>query len=228
MLMIQIWHEYILEQNQGYFECTRVFSGIDPSYDPRKRGWYRRAVETGEIGWTELYVDAVTGDLMATCSKPVYSSEGKKVGVVGADVTLKALNERVVSIQVQIGELRYAFLIDSNGKVVARPGLLAGDTRWDEIFEAENLLHSDNDNPELRKIAENMTAGDTGIAKCRFEDGEKYIAYAPIARTNWSIGIVMPVEEIIAPALTTKSKIITVTQDTGEHINRQIFTIIVC
>lgn len=150
------------------------------------------------------------------------------MGVVGADVTLKALNERVVSIQVQIGELRYAFLIDSNGKVVARPGLLAGDTRWDEIFEAENLLHSDNDNPELRKIAENMTAGDTGIAKCRFEDGEKYIAYAPIARTNWSIGIVMPVEEIIAPALTTKSKIITVTQDTGEHINRQIFTIIVC
>ncbi|MCW3136064.1 MAG: hypothetical protein N2V77_03880 [Canidatus Methanoxibalbensis ujae] len=73
-----------------------------------------------------------------------------------------------------------------------------------------------------------MTAEDTGIAKCRFEGGEKYIAYAPIARTNWSIGIVMPVEEIIAPALTTKSKIITVTQDTGEHINRQIFTIIVC
>jgi len=204
----------------GIIRAYPWFSGIDPSYDPRKRGWYRRAVETGEIGWTELYVDAVTGDLMVTCSKPVYSSEGKIVGVVGADVTLKALNERIISTQV--GELGYAFLIDNNGKVVARPRLSAGDTRWDETFEAENLLHSDIDNPELRKIAENMTAGDTGIAKCRFEGGEKYIAYAPITCTNWSIGIVMPVEEIIAPALTTKSKIITVTQDTGEHINRQI------
>ena len=204
----------------GIIRAYPWFSGIDPSYDPRKRGWYRRAVETGEIGWTELYVDAVTGDLMVTCSKPVYSSEGKIVGVVGADVTLKALNERIISTQV--GELGYAFLIDNNGKVVARPGLSAGDTRWDETFEAANLLHSDIDNPELREIAENMTAGDTGIAKCRFEDGEKYIAYAPITCTNWSIGIVMPVEEIIAPALTTKSKIITVTQDTGEHINRQI------
>ena len=204
----------------GIIRAYPWFSGIDPSYDPRKRGWYRRAVETGEIGWTELYVDAVTGDLMVTCSKPVYSSEGKIVGVVGADVTLKALNERIISTQV--GELGYAFLIDNNGKVVARPGLSAGDTRWDETFEAANLLHSDIDNPELRKIAENMTAGGTGIAKCRFEDGEKYIAYAPITCTNWSIGIVMPVEEIIAPALTTKSKIITATQDTGEHINRQI------
>ena len=204
----------------GIIRAYPWFSGIDPSYDPRKRGWYRRAVETGEIGWTELYVDAVTGDLMVTCSKPVYSSEGKIVGVVGADVTLKALNERIINTQV--GELGYAFLMDNNGKVVARPGLSAGDTRWDETFEAANLLHSDIDNPELRKIAENMTAGGTGIAKCRFEDGEKYIAYAPITCTNWSIGIVMPVEEIIAPALTTKSKIITATQDTGEHINRQI------
>jgi len=202
----------------GILRAYPCFSGIDPSYNPRKRGWYRRAVETGEIGWTELYVDAVTGDLMVTCSKPVYSSEGKIVGVVGADVTLKALNERIINTQV--GELGYAFLIDSNGKVVARPRLSAGDTRWDETFETENLLRSDN--PELRKIAENMTAGDTGIAKCRFESGEKYIAYAPITCTNWSIGVVIPVEEIITPALTTKSKIIAVTQDTGEHINRQI------
>ena len=58
---------------------------------------------------------------------------------------------------------------------------------------------------ELRAIAEDMTTGNTGIAKCRFEDGEKYIAYAPITCANWSMGIVMPVEEIIAPTLTTKS-----------------------
>jgi len=202
----------------GIFRCYPWCSGFDPSYDPRKRGWYQGAVETGEIGWTELYVDAVTGELMVTCSKPVYSPEGEIVGVVGADVTLRTMNERIINTQV--GELGYAFLIDNNGKVVARPGLSAGDTRWDETFEAENLLHSDNQ--ELRKIAENMTTSNTGIARCRFEDGEKYIAYAPITCTNWSVGVVMPVEEIIAPALTTKSKIIATTQDTGEHINQQI------
>ena len=193
-------------------------SGIEPSYDPRKRGWYQTAVKTGAIHWTELYVDAFGCGLMVTCSQPAYGSEGEVVGVVAADVTLKAMNERIINTQV--GELGYAFLIDNNGKVIARPGLSAKDKRWDESFETENLLHSDN--TELRKIIEDMTADNTGIARCRFEDGEKYIAYAPVSSTDWNIGIVMPVEEIIAPAVITESKIIADTKDASTHINKQI------
>jgi sigma-B regulation protein RsbU (phosphoserine phosphatase) len=67
-----------------------------------------------------------------------------------------------------------------------------------------------------------MTAGTTGFARCRFEGGEKYIAYAPIRCMNWSVGVVMPVEEIVAPALATKSKIIAATEDTSEHVNREM------
>jgi len=194
------------------------WSELPPTYDPRKRGWYQRAAETGRIGWTELYVDAAGLGLMVTCSKPVYTPDGEMVGVVGADVTLEAMNERIINTQV--AELGYALVIDNNGNVVARPGLSVGDTRWDDSFEVENLLHSDN--LELREIAERMTAGNTGIAVCRFEGGEKYFAYAPIASTNWSLGIVMPVEEIIAPALATESQINAATRDTREGIDRKI------
>ena len=74
-------------------------SGIKPSYDPRKREWYKRAVKTGKIGWTELYAD-VSGLLMVTCYKPVYGPEGKIVGVVAADVTLNAINEKIINTQV--------------------------------------------------------------------------------------------------------------------------------
>ena len=202
----------------GIMQVYPWCSGVDPSFDPRVRGWYKRAKETSEIGWSEPLVDAGTGRLMVVCSKPVYNSTDNLIGVMGADVSIETINQRIINTQV--GELGYAFLIDNNGKVVARPGLSGGDKSWDETFEAENLHHSDN--PELRKIAENMTAGDTGIVKCRFEGGEKYIAYAPVTCANWSVGIVMPVEEIIAPAIITKGKIISATQDTGEHINRQI------
>ena len=45
-------------------------SGIDPSYDPRVRSWYTRAKETGRIGWSEPYIDALSGNL---------------IGVVGID-----------------------------------------------------------------------------------------------------------------------------------------------
>ena len=193
-------------------------SGIDPSFDPRVREWYKKAKESGDISWSEPYTDVAGHGLMVTCSKPVYISRDDLFWVIGADVTIETINQEIINTQV--GELGYALLIDSKGKVVARPGLSSGDKRWDESFETENLLLGDN--TELRAIAENMTVGNTGIAKCQFEDGEKYIAYAPITCTNWSVGIVMPVEEIVAPALTTKDKIIAATQETREHINRQI------
>ncbi len=146
-------------------------SEIDPSFDPRVRGWYKRAKETGDTGWTEPYIDVVTGELMVTCSKPVYNSRGELIWVIGVDVTIETINQGIINTHV--GELGYAFLIDNNGKVVARPGLSAGDERWDETFKAENLLHSDN--PELRKIAEDMTASNTGIARYRFEGGRNIL-----------------------------------------------------
>ncbi len=193
-------------------------SGIDPLFDPGVRDWYRRAKKTGNIGWTNPYIDVSTGKLMVTCSKSIYDSKDNLIGVVAADITIETINRRIINTQV--GKLGYAYLMDNHGKVIARPGLSAEDKRWDETFEAENLLHSDN--IELRKIVKDMTAGNTGIAKCKFGSNEKYIAYAPIACTKWSIGIVMPAKEIIAPALATRNQIISVIKDTSEYINRKI------
>jgi len=193
-------------------------SEINPSCDHRVRPYFTRARETGEIGWSEPYIGAITGKLLVTCTKPFYDSRGELVGVVGADMTVETINQRIINIHV--GELGYAFLLDNHGHVIVRPGLSADDKRWDESFETENLLESDN--PQLVNIAEDMTVGNSGISTCRFEDGEKYIAYAPITCANWSIGIVMPVEEIIAPALATESHIISAAEDTKRSISSQI------
>ena len=199
----------------GIYQAYPWFSEFPASYDARKRSWYERAVETGEIVWTELYISG-TGELMVTCSRSVYGPEKELVAVVGADVTLKAINELIISSQ--IGDLGYAFLIDNNGKIIARPGLSPQDKRWDESFETENLLTSDN--PELSRIVADMTAGNSGIV--RSENDQKYIAYAPVTSLNWSLGIVMAVEEIIAPALTTRSQISSASKDTQENINRRM------
>jgi len=188
------------------------------TYDPRKRGWYQRAAETGQIGWSDLYVDAAGAGLMITCSVPLYDEQDKLIGVVAADVTLKTVNEAIINTQV--GTLGYAFMIDKEGNIVARPELSAGDNRWDETFETDNYLLSDN--AELRSIIEDMIAGNVGITELRFQEGDKYIAYAPIINTKWSIGIVMPVDEIIAPALATRQQIISGTDETRAGIDRKI------
>ena len=193
-------------------------SGIDPSYDPRVRPWYTRAKETGHIGWSEPYIDAVTDNLMVTSSKPFYDSAGKLIGVVGIDVTIETISQRIINTQV--GELGYAFLVDEHGHIIARPELYAGDKRWEQSFETEDMLNSSN--PELRTIAERMTAGDTGISTFIHDGSEVYLAYAPLPGTGWSIGIRMPVAEVIAPALATKDQIVSNIEVAREHILGQI------
>lgn len=89
--------------------------------------------------------------------------------------------------------------------------------RWDESFSSENLLQSNN--TELKAVAENMTAGITGISKCRLGNEDKYMAYSSLTSLNWSVALVMPVNEIIAPALSTQNKIINATQQVSAFID---------
>jgi sigma-B regulation protein RsbU (phosphoserine phosphatase) len=213
----------------GVFRVYPWMADIDPGYDARQRSWYRQAASSARAGWSELYIDAGNRGLMVTYSRPLYAANGRLIGVLGTDVTLKTVNQNIINTQ--IGELGYAFLIDSLGKFIARPDLSSGDYRWDESFETENLRHSSN--PELQQIASRMTSGETGVAKTDFEGGQKYVAFAPVNSTGWSIGVVLPVEQIVAPVTVTQDKINTAAAEASSHIadqirNTQTVFIIIC
>ncbi|MDV2481495.1 SpoIIE family protein phosphatase [Methanoculleus sp. Wushi-C6] len=192
-------------------------TGLDPACDLRLRSWFSQAVETGGLVWSEPYVDLIGHGLMVTCSRPVYHPEKGWVWVVGADVTVETINQQIIGTQV--GDRGYAMLIDQHGNVISRPGLTSGDLRWDASFVAENLLSSEN--PDLASVAEKMTAGETGVARIRFDDGERFIAYAPVRSVNWSVGVVMPVDEVLAPIEKTRSSIFQASEDTAAHIGSQ-------
>ncbi len=201
----------------GLFRLYPWTDGLPAEYDPRTRQWYLRAQGSGETGWTELYVDAGTGDLAVTCSRPVYDSKNSFIGVVAADVTLKTLNERIINTRV--GEMGYAFLIDEGGRIIAHPALSLNGQQWDDAYVTENLLESGNE--DMRSIAAAMVASEAGIARAEL-DTEVYVAYAPINCTGWSIGIVMPVEEIIAPALATGQQITVAIEEARNDIDAQL------
>ncbi len=202
----------------GLFRGYPWMAGLDPSYDHRKRGWYVRALEEEVAVWSDTYVHAATKELIVTCSRAFYGPLGKAAGVVEADVTLKVMNERIM--RSHIGDRGYAFLIDSKGKVISRPGLHAGDARWDETYTTENLLK--NDNPGLRRVVQDMIAGKTGFARCNFEGGDKYVGYAPITSTGWSMGIVIPYQQVMEPVMKAEEKILEDTQRAEGHIDRKI------
>lgn len=192
-------------------------SGLDSTFDVRQRGWFTEAKKNGGITWSKPYIDLLGNGLMITCSRPVYDSRTGRTWVIGADVTLDTINTNIIGTQV--GDRGYAMLIDESGNIITRPGLSAGDSRWDTSFETENLLQSNN--PDLVGATRNMIAGKTGIERVGFDDGDRFIAYAPVTSVNWSVGVVMPVDEVIAPAQLIRQQIQSESGDAAAHMARQ-------
>jgi len=192
--------------------------GVSSSFDPRTRDWFVRAEQNDRLIWSDPYVDAGGKGLMVTCSRRVGTDDDGRTWVVGADVTLETINDQVIATQV--GDGGYALLLDSSGNVVSRPGISIGDRKWDESFTAENLL--DSDNAALVAVAREMVAGESGTAMLTLGDEEKYIAYAPVPSVNWSLAVVLPVDEIVAPAEETRALIVAATGETGVHLNQEM------
>lgn len=191
---------------------------VEDTFDPRTRPWYLSANISPGYVWSEPYVDVLGGGLMITYSRKVEDPQGRGRWIIGADITIETINQRVITTD--LGENGYAFLINQNGDVISRPGLTAGSVRWDELYQTENLLESPNS--DLREVAEDMTAGFSGVRICRLAEGDKFIAYAPVKRIGWSIGIVLPVETVIAPIEMTRREIQNATDETRGHIDNEM------
>ncbi|MEN9937187.1 MAG: hypothetical protein RLZZ387_3766 [Chloroflexota bacterium] len=172
-----------------------VLQQIRP-FDVRQRAWYTTARDAGRTVWADTYVDAHTKKLTTTCATPIYDAQERFVGVVGFDVLLDTIRDDL--LQLDMEGLGTAFLINAQGKVLVRSDMRADGLKWNEPFNAENLLQAED--PKLRAAVERMVRREEGIERLMFQGGSVYLAFAPIESAGWSVGIVVPEAEIIRPA----------------------------
>jgi two-component system sensor histidine kinase/response regulator len=174
---------------------VEVIEGLE-AFDVTSRPWYVMAKEAGKPIWTEPYIDANSGKLTLTCAAPVYHHDKTLVGVVGFDVLLDTIQKDILTLD--IGYQSYAFLMNKKGNVLVRPGMKKKDERWDSTYKTEDLLKTNN--PSFNQITKKMTKGRKGVETYTSEEGDRYIAYAPIQAINASMGIVALKNEVVRPA----------------------------
>nr|PZN35455.1 MAG: histidine kinase [Chloroflexota bacterium] len=172
-----------------------VLDQIKP-FDVRERSWYIAAREAGRTVWVDTYVDAHTKKLTTTCATPLYDAQDRFVGVAGFDVLLDTIRDDV--LQMNMDGLGTAFLINERGEVLVRSGMRADGLKWNQPFNAENLLETSD--PKLRAVVERMIRREQGVERLYFEGGNVYMAFAPIESAGWSVGIVVPEADIVRPA----------------------------
>ena len=167
--------------------------GSPTAYDPRTRPWYRQAVEKGGLIFTDVEVDAFTGDIGIVCAMPVYA-DGKLAAVVGSDLFLTSMQAGVKASDENGG---YVCIVNQNGHVVFSPRT-EGEFRVLSASEAVDLRQSDN--ADLAALVADAMQGKTDVRKVALSDGDCYMIGAPMQTVGWALIAVFSQDMAARPA----------------------------
>lgn len=177
------------------------------NYNFFESSWYTQAKEAETLIFTDTYLDGYGRGETISCAAPFYDAADNFAGVVSMDVLISDINDSVIAMDHVNGA--YAFLLDTNGKVIAAPEAFR-DTVGNNIVT--------DDNARLHGIADQILSGKSGIAAT----DQAYYAYAPIEGIDWILGVYFPTSVITEKTDDITAVISENTSDTAQSIQNSI------
>ncbi|WP_227369179.1 cache domain-containing protein, partial [Halomonas sp. M20] len=152
-------------------------------YDPRKRGWYRDALDRDETIVSMPYVDANSGEIVVSFATPVERS-GKLVGVIGSDVVIDTVVADIKAIQPTPSS--FAFLSMGGETLIAHPNTdltLKPLSRLNEKLTPSTIAAIGNSSDWQNVVIDGRS---------------KRLAIAPIPGSEWELGVALDEQEATA------------------------------
>ncbi|MBR1671906.1 MAG: SpoIIE family protein phosphatase [Fretibacterium sp.] len=166
-------------------------------YDYFKSPWYRRAVRTNGLCFTDAYQDAFGRGMVITCVAPVYDEKNEFAGVVGMDILFPVLYRIIIGRGLkEEAEGAYAFLVDREGSLIEPSN--GGETK------IRNLYYDYTREIDY-KIAGRILRGKTGVS---LSESGIYYGYTTITSTGWKLCIRVPESLILAPVRSVNRNVI--------------------
>jgi methyl-accepting chemotaxis protein/sigma-B regulation protein RsbU (phosphoserine phosphatase) len=161
--------------------------------------WYTEPMEKGIPGWIDPLKDNdAEGEALTSFCLPIFNNQGERVGVMAADISLRALSNSVLATKPSPNG--YCTLLSNNGSYIVHPDT----TRLFHKTVFSQIDHTTN--ASAMEVAEAMLAGETGYGRFRLYDNNYYVFYKPFERTavpgritsnlGWSAGVIYPEDDI--------------------------------
>lgn len=151
------------------------------------RDFYQKVMATGETFVANPVISKVDGKMVVVVAAPL-KNNGKTVGMLGGTVSIDELIDRILTLKA--GMTGHAYVIQDNGLVIIHPEK--------ELVMKANFLNDTNVDPRLRLLTEKMAKGERGTGNYLFQGTPKYLAYAPVSGTSWSLAVNIPAAEVLA------------------------------
>lgn len=169
----------------------RPDGALNADYDPRIRPWYTKALGEDKLIWTAPYADSSTGSIVITVASPVKDDKGTVVGVVGLDVTMEKMSEKISEIV--LGNSGKIFLVDEDNNVMTNTNSQLITLNLDSsLVDLATLTQEQKDSYESNQsqftaIKAAIDSGDTFVP---IGDGN-YAFIRPVKEYGWNmIGII--------------------------------------
>ena len=146
----------------------------------RERDWYKGAVETGRLYYTDVVQDVFTGQIGIMCALPVYQGN-RLAAVVGADLFLDRMAASVASSD-KSGA--FNFIVNQYGHVVFSPRT-EGALRVRPPMEAEDLRDSSEET--LSAFIGSALSDVTDVTGVTVDGQDYYMVGAPIESVGWTV-----------------------------------------
>ena len=147
-----------------------------------KRPWYQGAAKNGRIYFTELMKDAFTGQLMITCSAPIYA-DGKVAGVAGIDIVLENMNDFVLDAA---GSGAYIYIINNLGHVV-----LTSDSEVNLGDESQSYDLRRSENETLSAVITQSYRETTPLTEVSLSGESYYLVGSPLPNIGWALAVLV-------------------------------------
>jgi HD-GYP domain-containing protein (c-di-GMP phosphodiesterase class II) len=175
-------------------------------YFPTQRPWYSEARKTSPVAITDPYRFASSQQLGITVSSLLRDG----VGVVGADLSLAALDEFVS--KARLTPQSAIVVLDRANRVLASHSAYRGYNLTDV---SPLTPASSTGSPHLALLERWTDSGDAASARIFEVAGEKFVfaqhVYAPTPSAHFHIGVFAPMREFSAPIEAARNQVILVT-----------------
>ncbi len=172
---------YYGDTSGGFIMVPPQIPEVHKVFDPRIRPWYKGAIETNDLHWTNVYLFASTQKPGITVSIPIFDENKRVKGVCGIDIDLSAFSRFLDGIEV--GREGFAYIFEKKqGHVIAHPGLV-------------QLPWNDDHIELLRHSRESLQNEDKKFGLTTFRKKDYFTAYADYPGKNWTVGVTLPFSE---------------------------------
>ncbi len=137
---------------------------------------------------SDPFVVPYSGHTLIAIATPIRAASNPNqftLGILDSNLRIEYI-QHVVE-QLTYGEGSYAFALNSKGTTIGSPK-----ATWMTSAKQPTTTVLNAPNPHLAQIAQRMVNRDRNIALLTLDGQEQYIAYVPLRQANWSVGLVIP------------------------------------